>query len=327
MPRSWCNICEEHHKESTCEVKKSARDKIFGKRPETTIDVLDFPEPEDVMIINTRNKSYASKGKCDLPHTSSIPNSSSPATTVQATKNTDSQGVSSPLPSSKYNTLNQLANIKVDATLIDMVVVPEQQNHLNIFMERKSSTISNLSKKVKEEDSIVNKVGVNNFRHLVKNSPFFIFVKIMDKKSHCFLIDGGSGPSVMSKIIMEELGLSCTNENSIIMFSYNGLQQSTIGEIQDVTLFLCAHIEIRTTLNIQVIDMPVSNYSIILGRYWQALTGGYPSLDGRNLYVPQNGKNIIVLRGEEFHRTLKELLEDWLLSLMSTLVIGFGPQD
>jgi hypothetical protein len=118
----------------------------------------------------------------------------------------------------------------------------------------------------------------------------------MDKISHCCLIDGGSGPSVMSKIIMEELGLSCTNENARSMLSYNSLQQTTIGEIKDVTLVLCAHPEIRTTLSIQVIDMPVRNYSIILGRDWQALTGGYLSLDGTHLSVPRNGKNIIVLR-------------------------------
>jgi hypothetical protein len=52
----------------------------------------------------------------------------------------------------------------------------------------------------------------------------------------------------------------------------------------------------KNNLNIQVIDMPVSNYSIILGRYWKALTGGYLSLDGTHLSVPRNGKNIIVLR-------------------------------
>jgi hypothetical protein len=62
--------------------------------------------------------------------------------------------------------------------------------------------------------------------------------------------------------------------------------KSTIGEIKDVTLVLCAHPEIRTTLSIQVIDMPVRNYSIILGRDWQALTGGYLSLDGTHLSVP-----------------------------------------
>jgi hypothetical protein len=82
IPRSWCNFCEEHHEESTCEVKKSARDKIFGKWLETAIVVLYIAEPEDVMIIYTRNKSYSLKGKYDPPRTSSRPNSSSPAAVI-----------------------------------------------------------------------------------------------------------------------------------------------------------------------------------------------------------------------------------------------------
>jgi hypothetical protein len=89
----------------------------------------------------------------------------------------------------------------------------------------------------------------------------------MDNIAHCYLIDGGSGPSVMSKIIMEDLGLSCTNENARSMICYNILQKTTMGKIKDVTLVLCTHPEIRTTLSIQVIDIPVINYSIILGRY------------------------------------------------------------
>jgi hypothetical protein len=108
-------------------------------------------------------------------------------------------------------------------------------------MEGKDSIVDNLSKEVNEEDSSVNKVGVHNFRYPVKNPPFYISIKIMDNIAHFFLIDGGSGPSVMSKIIMEELGLSCTNENSRSMLSYNSLQQMNIGDIKDVTLVLCAH--------------------------------------------------------------------------------------
>jgi hypothetical protein len=165
-------------------------------------------------------------------------------------KTSNIQGIPSPLLSSKYNILKQLDNIKVDATLLDMVVIPEQQKHLKHFMEGKDSTIANLSEEVKEEDSIVNKVSVNHFRHPIKNLPFFIYVNIMDKISHCCLIDGSSGPRVMSKIIMEELGLSCTNENSRSMLSYNSLQLPTMGKIKDVTLVLCADPEIRTTLNI-----------------------------------------------------------------------------
>jgi len=46
----------------------------------------------------------------------------------------------------------------------------------------------------------------------------------------------------------------------------------------------------------QVIDMPIRNYLIILGRDWQVLTCGYLSLDGFHLSSPRNGKNIIVLR-------------------------------
>jgi ribonuclease HI len=296
MPRSCCNFCKEQHEESTCEVKKSARDKIFGRRPETTIVVLDFAEPEDVMIINTRNKSYAPKIKYDPPHTSSSPSSSSPAAIVQVLKVLDSQGTTSPLPSSKSNILNQLTNFKADATLLDMVVIPKKHKHLKNFMEGKDFVVANLSEEIDEEDSSVNKVGVNNFRHLVKKTPFYISVKIMDKIAICCLIDDDSVPSVMSKIIMEELSLSCTNENTRSMLSYNSLQQTTICEIKDVTLVFFAHSEIRTTLNIQVINMPVSNYSIILGRDWQSLMGGYLSLDGTHLSVPRNGKNIIVLR-------------------------------
>jgi hypothetical protein len=116
----------------------------------------------------------------------------------------------------------------------------------------------------------------------------------MDKISYCCLINGGLGPSVMSKIIMEYLCMSCTDENARSMLSYNILQQRTIGEIKYVTLFLCARPEISTTLNIQVINMIVRNYSIILGRDWQASMGGYLSLDITHL----SGKNIIVLREE-----------------------------
>jgi hypothetical protein len=82
FPLSWCNFCEEHHEETTCEVNKSVKDKIFGKRPEATIVFLDFAELEDVMVINTRNKAYAPKGKFEPSHSSSSPSSSSPAATV-----------------------------------------------------------------------------------------------------------------------------------------------------------------------------------------------------------------------------------------------------
>jgi hypothetical protein len=101
LPRSWCNFCEENHDETTCEVRKSARDKIFGKRPEATIIVLDFSEPEYVMVINTRNKSYAPKVKFDPPRSSSSLRSSSTATVPQVPKIPESKRITPSPPSSK----------------------------------------------------------------------------------------------------------------------------------------------------------------------------------------------------------------------------------
>jgi hypothetical protein len=176
LPWSWCNFCEEHHKENTCEVKKSARDNIFGKRPEATIIFLDFVELEDVMVINTRNKAYAPKGKFDPPRSSSSPRSSSTVAMPHVPKIPESQRITPPLPYSKYNILNKLANIKENATLLDMVDVPKQQMHLKQFMEGKDYVVANIFEEVDEEDSSVNKVGVHKFRYPVKKTHFFIFM-------------------------------------------------------------------------------------------------------------------------------------------------------
>jgi hypothetical protein len=176
-------------------------------------------------------------------------------------------------------------------------------------MEGKTSTIVSLSEDPSEERMHINKVGVYNPRIYVKCHPFYVSIKIRDKIAHCYLIDGGLGPNVMSKIIMEELGLSCTNENSKSMWSNNSQQQVTIGEIKDVALVLCAHLKIRTTCNIQVIYMPINNYYIILGRYWQELTSGYISLDGSHMSLPKNGKNIVVLKEGQISPYIESLLQ------------------
>jgi hypothetical protein len=143
------------------------------------------------MVINTRNKAYAPKGKFDPPHSSSSSSSFSTTIAPQVPKITESQGIIPPLPSSKYNILNQLEKIIEDANVLHMVVIPEQQMHMKQFREGKAFIVANLSEEVDEEDSSVNKVGIHNFRYTVKKPRFYIFVKIVDNISHCFFIDGG----------------------------------------------------------------------------------------------------------------------------------------
>jgi hypothetical protein len=129
------------------------------------------------MVINTRNKAYAPKGKFDPPRSSSSSSSSSTTVAPQVPKIPEIQGITPHPPSSKQNILNQLANIKEYATLLDMVVIPEQQMHLKQFMEGKSFVVDNISEEVNAEDSSINKVGAHNFRYPVKKSPFLYFCK------------------------------------------------------------------------------------------------------------------------------------------------------
>ena len=129
-----------------------------------------------------------------------------------------------------------------------MVTILEKKRHLIEFMEGKTSTIASLYEEKSEEGMYINKVGVYNTMSYFKNPPFYVFVNIMDKITHCFLIDGGSGLNGMSKIIMEELGISYKNDNSNSMLYYISQQQVTIGEIKDVTLVLYSHSKNRTPI-------------------------------------------------------------------------------
>jgi hypothetical protein len=64
-----------------------------------------------------------------------------------------------------------------------MVFVTEKQNHLKKIIEGKASIVGNFSEEVDEEESTVNKVGVHNFRHPIKNPLFFYFRKYYGQNS------------------------------------------------------------------------------------------------------------------------------------------------
>jgi hypothetical protein len=119
----------------------------------TTIVALDWAPEEGVMLVNTGNKSYANKGKGNIPKTTFAPSSSSQNTNPQVVTTTQSPMTSISFPPSKYKILNQLANIKTNAYLLDMVIAPEQQQHLKNYMEGKTSPITSISEKLDGEES------------------------------------------------------------------------------------------------------------------------------------------------------------------------------
>jgi len=55
LTRPFCNFCEEHHDPKTCKVLKSTRERVFGKRPDLSINALDWMIDEDVLAVTTRS--------------------------------------------------------------------------------------------------------------------------------------------------------------------------------------------------------------------------------------------------------------------------------
>ena len=90
LSRIWCNFCDDNHDESTCEVKKIAREWIFGKKVDTTIVALYWAPEVDAMMVDTRNKSYARKGKGGPPKTTFSPSSSYQQKNPQVTNGSQS---------------------------------------------------------------------------------------------------------------------------------------------------------------------------------------------------------------------------------------------
>lgn len=295
---------------------KSTRERVFGKRPDLSINALDWMEDEDVLAITTRSQNQINSDfNRNVSRNQPINNFA--RNTSNFRNNFNNQQFTFADLISKYNIVEDLAKVKVDSTLIDLARVPEQHKNLenclasSLVNKSVNKPVHTATSNNVDKPSAYNLINDENFLddryetltsvqnpYSPKNPPFYVSMKIMDKISHCCLIDGGSRPNMILKKIMEELGLSCTNDNPRNMLAFNKQRQSTIGEIKDVTLVMFSHPKIRTACSLQVTDMSFNNYSIILGRDWQALTRGYYSMDGSHIIILKGSKNIIIYQEE-----------------------------
>lgn len=124
-----------------------------------------------------------------------------------------------------YNIIEELRKLISNATLLDLARTPQQIKNLKKFLEKQTKqkvTNSNVSIiEIEQETDHKEVIGTITTYKQPKNPPFYISMKIVDKIAHCCLINGGSRPNVMSKTIMEELSLYCTNDNSRNMLAFN----------------------------------------------------------------------------------------------------------
>lgn len=123
LTRPFCNFCEEHHDPKTCEVLKHSKERVFGKRPDSSVNALDWVDDDDVFAVTTRSQSQKNSDY----NRNYIKNPPLNNTIRRNTnfRNNNQQSTATNLDS-KYNIVEDLAKIKASATLLDLARVPEQ---------------------------------------------------------------------------------------------------------------------------------------------------------------------------------------------------------
>jgi len=278
----WCNFCDEPHDPTTCETFLFAKERAKGKKNMPTVVAIETEEISyEFYTIVTRSQTQfwptplngPSPGLSKVSFNDKfIPKPSLPeirATLISHSLNivtTQSVGLSGYMP---YNVVADLANLKANISFLEVLRAPEQQQNMSNSLATSKITSSPFKPRPTQSANIVDFEEQYSEREVnatipsrpePKYPPFYVSIKIMWKIAHSCLIDGGSSPNIMSKVIMEQLGLNCTGE-ARNMLTFNKKVQRTIGQIKDLTLTLCSYREVKTTWNFVVADMEVGNFS------------------------------------------------------------------
>jgi hypothetical protein len=184
---------------------------------------------------------------------------------------------------------------------MEVVKIPQQrENILNILDDMSSSgprieaTIMNT--KQQQNTILVGPTG--------KVPPFYIYLENHYFTLHNFLVNGGVTNNIIPLFIMEALGMQCTKyyETGGIIYSIDSIKVRAYGEIKDIFAWICATPHIITMFNIIVFYLHPA-YSVVLGRDWCSMIGGYIMNDGSCMMLPNKDGTMIKVPREQRNPT------------------------
>jgi ribonuclease HI len=107
--------------------------------------------------------------------------------------------------------------------------------------------------------------------------PFYTSLNIHDKVLHNCLMDSGASHNLMSKIVMEELGLEVTRAYHDL-YSFDSRRVQCLGVIKDLVVSLFQFPMRSVVMDIVVVDVP-PKFGMLLSRSWIKILGGTLQMD------------------------------------------------
>jgi hypothetical protein len=107
--------------------------------------------------------------------------------------------------------------------------------------------------------------------------PFFTSLNIHDKVLHNCLMDSRASHNLMTKIVMEELGLEVTRTYHDL-YSFDSRRVKCLGVIKDLVVSLFQLPMKSVVMDIVVADVP-PKFGMLLSRSWIKKLGGTLQMD------------------------------------------------
>jgi hypothetical protein len=114
------------------------------------------------------------------------------------------------------------------------------------------------------------------------------------------MLDSGSGASLMTKKVMQQLNLKTTRPYGNVC-AMDSRSVEVEGMIQNQTVRLAKYPDIHLTMDILVIDVP-DKWGMLLSRKWGASLGGSLQLDLSYATVPASENSLVKLHSEKERR-------------------------
>jgi hypothetical protein len=177
---------------------------------------------------------------------------------------------------SPFNLEHEINKIKILVPLVELMKnEPFKHSSLKV-LQSPAPVISSDIVNLQDENHIIT-IGLHIEDKYDSSPPFYISLNIHDKILHKCLMDSGASHNVMSKVVMDELGLDITKPYQDI-YSFDSKKVKCLRVIKYLVVTLSQLPMKNVVMDIVVVDIP-PKFGMLLSRSWVKKVGGYLQMD------------------------------------------------
>jgi hypothetical protein len=208
-------------------------------------------------------------------------------------------------PKLDYNIVEYLKRLKANVSVMDMCIIPQQNDFLLQDLKIVETPITNTDQgENPSTTNLRNKPTINACSEYKKGKPFvppfLLTFEFFNRNLHNCLVDSGASSNVMPLSLCKKLNaVSLKSDKHVIQLDKT--QVKVMGELKDVMIKMETHLKFVQVIDIVMVDIPKA-YGLLLSRYWSEKLNGYFSTDWDHLWLPLKGHTNIIRIDRERYR-------------------------